>query len=162
MLSFSTTELVIPPRLNSRILILQKCPLLPEEILSINGALFALDIALSKYTALNPHMRLNLVFTEFNTVNIYSVKSGLLGIQFNLAVYFIKHWRENKLDQFMMALTIIEEFCHYFWLIHDEILVLDKAREILDVLIPSDDVRQAIDQRIQDMKEVRRRGYPDH
>lgn len=162
MLSFPTDKVVVPDRLSDRIKIVLQCSPLPEEILAINGALHALDVALADDQSVNPNMRLNMYFTDRSYVQLYTSQAGLAGIQLNLAMFYIANWRTLNFDQCLRLITVIEECCHFFWTIRDEILVLDKVEDLLNILVcPSSELGQDVHQRIQGMKADRQLGYPN-
>lgn len=157
MLSFPQDRIHIPDRLKPRIKIITKCCLKGEEILAINGALYALDIAISRDASIHPSSQINAIFTDRSLIEIPNSNPGIAGITFTLAVYYVERWHSLHFDQFMMIATVLEEFCHYFWTIADEVLVLDKVQALLHLLVPDE---PEIDRRIQAMKEIRQLGYP--
>lgn len=159
MLEMSGKEITIPNRLRRRVRFNVQCELTTNEILSINGALHALDLALKDCPCMHPDMQLNVFVVDKNYTQIVSNNPGTVGLQLDCAILYAHRWRNVQFDQMMIIATILEEFCHYFWMIKDEIIVLDKVRDLLHYLLPDE---PEIDLRIQRMKEVRQQGYPIH
>lgn len=130
MLTVSFDEIHIPPGLVSRINPIFKCTLLPEEIGALNAALYALDLALSKDGSVPSDDSVNMICTNSDFLNLHQQNAGVMGHCYHLVVLYLHRWREQKLSINAMCAVILEEFCHHFWRIADEILVKYKVLEV--------------------------------
>lgn len=159
MLSVPGDRIEIPSNLSDKIKIYIQCVPTSQEYIAINGALYALGQAFLVSPPIHHSAQLNVFILDRDAVTITSSNPGCVGLQLNCALLFLHRWRDLHFDQTMMIATAAEEFCHFFWEIKDEILVLYKVRDLLHILAPG---VPAIDSRIRRMQEERRRQYPAH
>ena len=59
-----------------------------------------------------------------------SMPQSVSGAQFCLIAYPIQRWRDANYDKEQIATCILEELCHHFWAIKDELAVKHKVVEI--------------------------------
>ena len=127
----------IPSPLSNRLIITTTCPLLPEEIQVFNNAFCALSLALSADKSVNPNMYINLVFTDSDTVSMSISDGDEWGYYVPMAIYPVHRWRMKNMNHIGMLACALEELCHHFWSIRDELLVQDKVIELIQTIMPN-------------------------
>ena len=127
---------LLPDRLKNRIRMMTTCNMTDEEISIFNTALIALDIALASDISAPAALPLTVIFTDSDTVSFTISCPETWGLECNLAVYPLHRWREQHLAALPMLLAALEELCHHFWAIEDEILVKDKVTQLVHLVCP--------------------------
>jgi len=80
-------------------------------------------------------MRLTALVTEDGDFTL-SINPEHMGSQIALVVYPVKRWRDNSYNDGQILICIIEELCHHYWAIEDEILVTYKVHEVMKQIYP--------------------------
>lgn len=80
--------------------------------------------------------RVNAIVTKYGNVEIES-DEGVLGNHVSLVIYAVQKWRDLKLSDYQMLIVYIEELCHNYWGIEDEIVVKYKVFEIIKRIEPN-------------------------
>lgn len=70
------------------------------------------------------------IFTDQGDLKI-SLDKGTLGTNVHLICYAIQRWEEYNLSEVHKVSVFLEELCHWFWNIDDEVKVKFKVFEIL-------------------------------
>lgn len=84
---------------------------------------------------LNNLPRINCFITPFGDVSI-NLDDNQFGMHMAMAVYPVQKWRDSNLGELHMLLCIVEELCHHYWNIEDEVEVNYKVLEVIKRIVP--------------------------
>lgn len=95
--------------------------LLDERIQSIFSACcFGVQQKIIDDNIANSNFRVSIIFDAHFDVHITGTDGIFLGTQFSMIIYPVQDWLEGNYSDRVIALSIIEEMCHYFWNVSDE------------------------------------------
>lgn len=137
MLQVHSDRIRVPDKLIGRIRFVDKCHLQPLEIAAINASLYALDRAIANDNSIAPDADVNLIFSSTDSLNLFQGNPGVMGHCYQLVVYYVHRWRLQNLPLNTMVVVILEELCHHFWNIRDEVRVKYKVLELYHHIDPS-------------------------
>lgn len=127
---------ILPPVLSDRIKMIATCDLLPSEIQAFNDAFHALAIALSSDPSAPRTTSLTVIFADTDSFTLTLKDRQSWGLHFCIAFYPLHLWREQRLSYLVMLIAALEELCHHFWSIEDEIEAKDKVTSLIQLLYP--------------------------
>jgi len=67
-----------------------------------------------------------------------STEKTTAGEQICFVVYGIQKWRDSKFNNDQIVTIVLEELCHHYWAIRDEIIVKHKVTEIFQHCVKPD------------------------
>lgn len=74
---------------------------------------------------------------EFSVANDENdIINETMGYRFNLIVYCVQKWRTKKFDEARILVVFLEELCHHYWNIEDEVEVKEKVTEVFNQIFP--------------------------
>lgn len=82
-----------------------------------------------------------IIFDSHCDLHITTTGGKFLGTQFSAIIYPVQDWIDEGLNERTIAVSIIEEMCHYFWNIHDEWEVQRYVVDVYKLAFPKDKVR---------------------
>jgi hypothetical protein len=133
-INFWSWESYIPTKLLGKISLSLTCEITEHEKQLLKQALSVLQEQF-EYENRQNIARVSLIFSENGNVSLEYVDDKQIGSQISLCIYAVKRWQEYN-DKGILAI-ILEELCHHFWAIEDEILVQYKVIEIMKRIYPS-------------------------
>lgn len=79
----------------------------------------------------------NVLFTPYNEFSVKREETdNSYGCKVSLILYPVQLWRDKNLRADMIAIAMIEELCHHFWNIDDEIIAKEKSIEVINNVSP--------------------------
>lgn len=133
---------VIPDELKDKFEIFTEYALNENEAkyfsLALQAVVKQLDYEHKKYSEL---MRVTAIITEDGGISL-EMEDETIGNQFCLVVYAVKRWRDLMFEESQIITIILEELCHQYWNIEDEIKVEYKVYDTLKWIFPNTKIEQ--------------------
>lgn len=117
---------------------------IPERIkVLFTGACFGVAEQLSKENKFGtlPFL-VNCVFTDYGKVTFELERNQFANVM-GVIIYSIKRWSDNNLSDLHILLCMVEELCHYFWGIEDEVEVNYKVLEVVKLILPNKNIEMS-------------------
>jgi len=122
----------IPEKLKNKIQLRASFALTENEASLFTSALMLVETKLiSENIDIEKIVKVTIIVTEDGHFSIYA-EGNELGYKLVFIIYRVKVWRERKLPDLSIITILLEELCHHFWGIEDEIKVKYKVLEILN------------------------------
>lgn len=134
--SITTVVPVIPCELESKLVILATYKITEFEARLFSLALQAIVKQLKK-EGKNFHEipRTNAIITKNGAVEL-EMDKNIVGSHVSLVIYNVEEWRRLNLVDYQIIMIYLEELCHNYWNIEDEIIVKHKVHEIIQWIVP--------------------------
>lgn len=135
--SVATIGPAMPNSLKNRVSFRTTCVLYENEIIAFNDALQALAVAIESDDQIFAEDSVTVILCDRDSVAFDFDDPEILGNHINLIFCFLHRWRIRSLNILQMTTCMLEEFCHHFWAIRDEIRVKYKVLEVIQHIHPS-------------------------
>lgn len=127
----------LPISLRNRVFFVSTCALTPKEETVFSTALSVLAYALSEDKTVNPKLWVNVYIIDRDTVSFTLDNPKDYGLHVPLILLPIHRWRASNYNSLGMYACILEEFCHHFWCIRDEVDVKLKTFSLIQRIFPT-------------------------
>ena len=81
---------------------------------------YGVQAKITKDRIANKNYYVIILFDAHGEICLKTTGGKFLGTQFSMIIYPVQDWLDENLSDQIIALSIIEEMCHYFWSISDE------------------------------------------
>lgn len=129
--AISTNGFIIPNALFDHIIVRATFQMKQREIKLLAICLGAISNEMLKdgidLAQLQP---LCVIITKDGELNL-KLQDDIMGQQVNLIVYPVEKWRNHSYNDYTMLICILEELCHYYYAITDEIVVKHKVITVI-------------------------------
>lgn len=87
-------------------------------------------------------VRINCFVTQYGDVSI-KLDDNQEGCHMALAIYPVQKWRNLQRTELQMLTCIVEELCHHYWNIEDEVRVNYKVLDIIKRILPNSNIQMS-------------------
>lgn len=128
----------VPERLKDRLVLSTTCAFTKHEYELFSIAFSALDKALQSSPSPSLGIHAWVIFTDTDTVSICDPpEDRALGRYLSIITYNLQRIRAAKYNDIQFLTVALEELCHCFWCIRDELAVEDKVLELMHLIFPA-------------------------
>lgn len=125
----------IDKRLESKLFVLATTPI-PEAMRKLMSmAFWAVAEQLEEDRLLENLVKVNCFVTNYGDITL-KLSDNQLAYVISIINYPIKKWEEQNCGEIHMLMFIIEELCHHYWNIEDEVEVNYKVLEVIKRIVP--------------------------
>ncbi len=135
LLPHKQLKLNLPNEFDGIVGIAALCDLRPNEIILFEHACELVGIQLRSEARALPNILTNIFFVGENAITL-QFEPAQYGACFTGIYYPVYKWRAAHLTDQQIITCIIEEMCHVFWGIRDEIQVEYKVLDVVHVRYP--------------------------
>lgn len=126
----------IPDNLLPHLTVHSTCTLTDREIQIIGLGLKLVGQYVETGNEIIQTIHTNMVTYDTDELTTIHDDEETLGNNVSYILYPVHRWRKRNLGDLQILTCVIEEMCHCFWIIRDEVIVKYKVVEILKQLSP--------------------------
>lgn len=138
----NTAKPVIDKRLFNKLVLLTTVELKDTIIRVLNLGFWGIAEQLDSEGMLIDIPRVNCIVTLDGSFSII-LDEEQQGCHMSLVIYPIQKWENANYTELKMLTCVVEELCHHFWNIEDEVKVSYKVLEVIRRIFPYKDVKMA-------------------
>ena len=134
--SILTSVPAVPDTISPHLTMLSTCPLTPREYNLVNLSLSLIARYIASGNKIIDTIHANMVFFNKDELTILFDDENTYGNYTAFIMYPLYLWRSKNLSDLQILVCLLEEMCHCFWLIRDELAVKHKVVDVLKLLSP--------------------------
>ena len=126
----------VPSVLKDRLYLATNCPFAPMEVQVFSLAFALIAEQLQSHPSPDPGIYVTAIFTDTDTLS-FEIDPNDMGNFMPVIIYPLHKLRAQKYTDLQLLTIALEELCHCFWAIRDEIQVTDTVFDIVHDMYPS-------------------------
>ena len=131
---YKIKDLYFPAMLLGKLTMTFTCEINVREEKMLSNALILITKQFEREN-MKDFKRTTLVFTENGDISL-KMPSEAMGMRMTACIFPVKRWRDKNYNDIQILTIILEELCHHYWSIEDELIVKYKVFEVIKSLNP--------------------------
>ncbi|PEM49102.1 hypothetical protein [Bacillus wiedmannii] len=131
---------VIDKRIEDKLFLLTTIPIEDDIKRLLTMGFWGTAEQLENDGLLNDLTKLNCIVTPYGEVSL-KMDDEQDGCHMSIAIYPVQKWKDSKRTELQMLTCIVEELCHHYWNIEDEVEVSYKVLDVIRRIMPNDDIK---------------------